>query len=107
MSISVRAVRALASENAAARKGPPGAKLNATYRGALLPQLQGKYVFGDLVNGRIFVVDVDALVQGSQAQVEELDPEPRLRQRLRHPCCAYGRDRLRGELPVCADYEDP
>jgi glucose/arabinose dehydrogenase len=42
------------------------------YRGTLLPELQGKYVFGDLVNGRIFVVDVDALVQGSQAQVEEL-----------------------------------
>jgi glucose/arabinose dehydrogenase len=42
------------------------------YRGTLLPQLQGKYVFGDLVNGRIFVVDVDELVQGSQAQVEEL-----------------------------------
>ena len=42
------------------------------YRGVLLPELQGKYVFGDIVNGRIFVVDVDALVQGSQAAVEEL-----------------------------------
>jgi hypothetical protein len=42
------------------------------YRGTLLPELQGKYIFGDLVNGRVFVVDVDDLVQGSQAQVEEL-----------------------------------
>ena len=42
------------------------------YRGSLLPELQGKYIFGDLANGRVFVVDVDALVQGSQAQVEEL-----------------------------------
>jgi hypothetical protein len=42
------------------------------YRGSLLPQLQGRYVFGDIVNGRIFTVDVDDLVQGSQAPIEEL-----------------------------------
>jgi hypothetical protein len=42
------------------------------YRGSLLPQLQGRYVFGDIVNGRLFTVDVDDLVQGSQAPIEEL-----------------------------------
>lgn len=42
------------------------------YRGTLLPQLEGRYVFGDLVNGRIFTLDVDALMDGSQAVIDEL-----------------------------------
>jgi hypothetical protein len=31
------------------------------YRGNDLPQLQGKFIFGDIVNGRMFVADVDAI----------------------------------------------
>jgi hypothetical protein len=42
------------------------------YRGSLLPQLQGRFVFGDLVNGRIFSIDLDDLAQGSQAPIDEL-----------------------------------
>ena len=42
------------------------------YRGSKIPELVGKYVFGDIVNGRIFYVDVDDLNQGSQAEVKEL-----------------------------------
>ncbi|HET6521041.1 MAG TPA: PQQ-dependent sugar dehydrogenase, partial [Geminicoccaceae bacterium] len=34
------------------------------YRGDSIPQLQGKYIFGDLSNGRIFYVDIDDLVAG-------------------------------------------
>jgi glucose/arabinose dehydrogenase len=42
------------------------------YRGSLLPELEGRYVFGDIVNGRVFSVDADALVNGEPAPVEEL-----------------------------------
>jgi glucose/arabinose dehydrogenase len=50
------------------------------YRGDDVPALIGKYVFGDIVNGRVFYVDVDDLEPGRQAEIEELtllrDGEP-------------------------------
>ncbi|MGH1364071.1 MAG: PQQ-dependent sugar dehydrogenase [Calditrichia bacterium] len=43
------------------------------YRGTNVPALIGKYVFGDIVRGRIFYVEVDSLVQGRQAEdIKEL-----------------------------------
>lgn len=42
------------------------------YRGKAIPALRGKYVFGDIVNGRLFYVDADGLENGSQAPVAEL-----------------------------------
>jgi hypothetical protein len=42
------------------------------YRGSLIPELQGHYLFGDGVNGRIFHVPVEDLVLGSQAAFQEL-----------------------------------
>lgn len=42
------------------------------YRGAAIPQLQGQYVFADLVTGRMFHVPVDELVQGELAEIKEL-----------------------------------
>ena len=42
------------------------------YRGTALPALNGHYVFGDLVNGRIFHVPVSELRLGSQATIKEL-----------------------------------
>jgi glucose/arabinose dehydrogenase len=42
------------------------------YRGTATPVLYGKYLFGDIVRGRIFLVDADALVAGSQAPIDEL-----------------------------------
>jgi hypothetical protein len=42
------------------------------YRGDAMPELQGKYVFGDIVNGRIFYTDVDELELGQQAEIQEL-----------------------------------
>ena len=42
------------------------------YRGSRISDLVGMYVFGDLVNGRIFYVDADALADGSQAEIHEL-----------------------------------
>lgn len=41
------------------------------YTGSAIPSLKGKYVFGDIVNGRLFYVDVSALKQGSQAAIKE------------------------------------
>ncbi|WP_222182272.1 SMP-30/gluconolactonase/LRE family protein [Geminicoccus harenae] len=42
------------------------------YRGRAIPELQGQYVFGDLVRGRVFHVPVGELVQGRQAGIREL-----------------------------------
>ncbi len=42
------------------------------YRGRLLPDLRGRYVFTDLVTGRIFHVDANALTPGRSAKIEEL-----------------------------------
>ena len=42
------------------------------YRGTAIPELQGQYVFADLVTGRMFHVPVDELVQGSMAEIREL-----------------------------------
>ncbi len=43
------------------------------YRGTAVPQLQGKLVFGDIVNGRVFYVEADSLQLGSQAEIKELE----------------------------------
>lgn len=42
------------------------------YRGEVWPELDGKMLFGDIANGRIFYVDADALTLGSQATFQEL-----------------------------------
>ncbi len=50
------------------------------YRGASMPLLQGIYVFGDIVNGRVFGVNADELEPGKQSEIHELllemDGEP-------------------------------
>ena len=42
------------------------------YRGDDVPELYGKYIFGDIRDGRVFYCDVDDLVLGSQATIYEL-----------------------------------
>jgi glucose/arabinose dehydrogenase len=42
------------------------------YRGRLLGALRGKYVFGDIVSGRIFFVDVARLASGGKARFAEI-----------------------------------
>jgi hypothetical protein len=42
------------------------------YRGSEVPELAGRYVFGDIVNGRIFHLDADALESGRPTEIEEL-----------------------------------
>lgn len=43
------------------------------YRGTRIPPLQGKYVFADIVFGRLFYIDADRLVAGDQAEIKELE----------------------------------
>lgn len=43
------------------------------YRGENLPELYGKYVFGDIVSGRLFYVEESDLEFGSMAQVMEFN----------------------------------
>ena len=42
------------------------------YRGSAVPELQGTYVFGDIVTGRLFSVAADQLTLGKQAEIKEL-----------------------------------
>lgn len=42
------------------------------YRGSGIPELQGKYVFSDLVNGRLFYIESTNLVPGNPARIQEL-----------------------------------
>lgn len=41
------------------------------YRGKEVPQLKGKYIFGDIVNGRLFFVEMNAIKPGSRARIHE------------------------------------
>ncbi|WPP48666.1 PQQ-dependent sugar dehydrogenase [Catalinimonas niigatensis] len=42
------------------------------YRGDLVPQLNGKYIFGDIVTGRLFYVEGNKLAAGHQEPILEL-----------------------------------
>ncbi|MCX5660866.1 MAG: PQQ-dependent sugar dehydrogenase [Planctomycetota bacterium] len=42
------------------------------YRGSAIPYLTGKYVFGDLNNGKLFYVDVNDMVDGAQANIQQV-----------------------------------
>jgi len=42
------------------------------YRGKLIPELKGYYVFADISNGRIFYVDVENITSGQLAEIQEL-----------------------------------
>jgi len=55
--------------------GPTGATAVAggfVYRGADIPELEGQYIFGDLVAGRVFHIPVDQLRIGEQTEIQEL-----------------------------------
>ncbi len=41
------------------------------YRGNTIPELAGKYLFGDMVNGRLFYVEVDDISPGKPARMRE------------------------------------
>jgi mono/diheme cytochrome c family protein len=41
------------------------------YWGQGIPELQGKYIFGDIVNGRVFYIDSHEVKQGQQAKISE------------------------------------
>lgn len=42
------------------------------YEGSEIPELKGKYVFADLVRGRIFYIDMQKLEPGNPAEIKEL-----------------------------------
>lgn len=41
------------------------------YTGKLLPELIGKFVFGDIVNGRLFYIDMTDIKHGTQTPIKE------------------------------------
>jgi len=41
------------------------------YNGKLLPELKGKFVFGDIVKGRMFYINMDDIQPGTQAPIKE------------------------------------
>ena len=42
------------------------------YRGSAAAQLSGKYIFGDIKNGRVFYTEADSLIDGRQYEIHEL-----------------------------------
>jgi glucose/arabinose dehydrogenase/mono/diheme cytochrome c family protein len=50
------------------------------YERSDIPALQGKYIFGDMVNGRLFYIDLKTIVPGKQSPIHEwqisLDGKP-------------------------------
>lgn len=42
------------------------------YRGTLIPELVAKYVFTDMVSGRVFYIDTDNLIPGAPTVIQEL-----------------------------------
>jgi glucose/arabinose dehydrogenase len=42
------------------------------YRGKLVPNLRGKYVFGDIVSGDIFIADANSLESGTETAISRL-----------------------------------
>src|SRR5690606_26393575 len=42
------------------------------YWGKTIPELQGKYIFGDVVRGRLFYIEVDDIQLESQTTIREL-----------------------------------
>jgi len=45
------------------------------YRGVLANALFGKYIFGDIRNGKLYVTDADSLVQNTQSEFQEVELE--------------------------------
>lgn len=43
------------------------------YTGTAIPELRGKYIFGEIALGRVFYAEVDQLKQGKQATIQELE----------------------------------
>ena len=41
------------------------------YDGSDIPALQGKYIFGDMVNGRLFYIDLASVIPGKQSSIQE------------------------------------
>lgn len=41
------------------------------YTGSNIPELTGKYLFGDIVNGRLFYIETSAIAPGKQASIKE------------------------------------
>ena len=45
------------------------------YRGSSAPLLDGCYLFGDIADGKLYFVDADALLDGTQTEIKELNLE--------------------------------
>ena len=41
------------------------------YTGSAVPQLQGKYIFGEIVRGRVFYLNLKEIKEGSPAKIQE------------------------------------
>ena len=77
------------------------------YRGESIPELQGKYVFADLVTGRIFFIESEGLTPGDPAPIQELrvfiDGEERnIGEALGHPNTYRGGNRADLRLGIDA-----
>lgn len=81
------------------------------YRGRAIPELRGKYIFTDMVTGRVFFIDSDGLVPDKPAVIQELrviinDSEQRFGEAAGYPNTYGGRgNRADVRLGIGADDE--
>ncbi|HEX5555291.1 MAG TPA: PQQ-dependent sugar dehydrogenase [Chitinophagaceae bacterium] len=76
------------------------------YQGTAIPQLKGKFLFGDIPSGRLFYIDMADIKQGTQAPVKEWNISINGTKKTLHELCGhdrvdlrFGRD-SRGELYI-------
>lgn len=60
------------------------------YRGTKLPALRGKFIFGDLLSGRIWVADVADMIAADDGKAETVAPYREVRVRWRDPALPAG-----------------
>lgn len=65
------------------------------YNGTAVPQLKGKFLFGDIPSGKLFYIDMADIQQGTQAQIKEWNISVNGAKKALHELCGHDRVDLR------------
>lgn len=62
-----------------------GISSGVVYRGSLMPEMQGKYIFGDIANGRVFYSDLQEMIAADDGDRNTVAPVHELQLVYNHP----------------------